>query len=365
MLRRIAAGAAAWALVVACSTGSGPPSATVSAAQACADNAHQRCTQLQTCSATDLELRYGSESTCESRETNDCTQSLTETLNGNTPAALEACAAAYPSWACADYLDGVNIPTACKQQLGSVVNGGACAIDGQCASGFCGVVPGAACGTCAALPKIGASCAELTGCGPGHTCTADTFVCVAFGVRGSACGKGAVCGVGLSCVGATAIAQGTCQQAGEDVGAACDPTGRTRPGCDRNAGFVCNAGVPATIDAGGALDGGEDASEGGAESDAEAGQDAAADLARTCQTVVVAAAGQPCGDDVDGQPVYCQAEGACTGASGSTPGICTAAAADGAPCDTVKGPGCVIPARCIGTGGTAGTCQYSGAQICR
>src|SRR5579864_512514 len=59
-----------WALVVACtSSGSGPATVNVSAAQACADNAHERCTRLQTCSPTDTVLRYGSESACETRET--------------------------------------------------------------------------------------------------------------------------------------------------------------------------------------------------------------------------------------------------------------------------------------------------------
>lgn len=368
MVRRIGAVAASWVLVVACTRGSGPATATVSAAQACADNAHERCTQLQTCSPTDMQLRYGSESTCETRETNNCATALAEPLNGNTPAAVEACAGAYAGWACVDYLNDTNIPSACRQQLGPIVNGGSCAIDGQCQSGFCGIVPGSACGTCAAVPKVGASCAGLTGCGPGLACTTDTFKCVAFGVRGSACGKGAVCGIQLSCVGATNVAQGTCEQAGEEMGAACDPTEKTGGGCDRNAGLVCNAGVPAAVDAGeGVAEGGaetdaESDAEGGAETDADT--EAAASTARTCQPLVVAAAGQPCGNDVGGQPVDCQAGGVCTGASGTTPGTCAAAAADGAPCDTANGPGCIIPARCIASGGTAGTCQYSGAQSC-
>jgi len=325
-VKRIAGGVASWALVVACSGGSGGAGAAgVSAAQACADNAHQRCLQLQACSATDLQLRYGSESDCETRETYSCTTALSEPVNGNTPAAVEACAGAYAGWACADYLDDENIPQACQQQLGAVINGGSCAIDGQCQSGFCGIAPGASCGTCSGLPAAGASCAQLTSCGSGLACTADTFECVVFGVRGSTCGKGAVCGVGLSCIGVAGKA--TCQLAGDTAGATCDPTGKTGSGCDRNAGLACNS------------------------------------ASKTCQPVVVASQGQPCGN-VGGQPVYCEAEGACTGATGSTPGTCTAAAADGAACDRASGPGCIIPARCIGDGGTAGTCQYSGTQSC-
>ncbi len=321
---------AAWGLVLACSTGSGPATSEIDVAQACADNAHLRCTHLEHCSATDIQLRYGSEADCETRETSSCTSALAEPLNGNTPTAVEACANAYASWDCTDYLENQNPPTACRQQLGPVIDGGFCAVDGQCQSGFCGVAPGASCGTCAGAPVPGASCALLISCGPGLTCTTDTARCVVFGVRGSPCGKGAVCGVGLSCVGANPATnvQGTCQNAGQKVGAPCDPTGRVGAGCDRDAGLACDA------------------------------------MSKTCQSVVVASEGQPCGNDVGGKVVYCQAEGACTGATDTTVGKCSSAAANGAKCNAATGPGCVIPARCIGSSGTAGTCQYSGAQTC-
>jgi hypothetical protein len=331
MVRRIATAVAWCGFIAACSDASGTATSAVNAAQACADNARQRCARLQTCSPTDVELRYGSVSTCEARETKNCTTSLAEPLNGNTPAAVEACSGAYADWACVDYLNGVNIPLSCRQQLGPVISGGFCALDGECESGFCAITPGAPCGACTAPPKVGASCARLTSCGAGLTCTPDTATCVPFGVRGSACGKGAVCGVGLSCVGVdvTPNTQGLCQPAGQKVGVPCDPTSRTAAGCDRNAGMVCNT------------------------------------TSNTCQKVVVASLGQPCGNDVGDQLAYCQADGACTGGSSATPGRCTAAAADGAKCDLVAGPACVIPARCIGHGGTSGTCQYSGEQTCR
>jgi hypothetical protein len=324
-VKRIATAVAGSILVVACSSASGPgPAASaVSAAQACADNAHQRCTQLQTCSATDLQLRYGTEGDCETRETSSCVMSLAEPLNGNTPTAVEACANAYAGWACDDYLNDVNVPVACRQQLGPVANGGGCAIDGQCVSGFCALAPGNACGRCTALPHVGASCAQLIGCGPGLACTTDTVECAAFAIRGEACGSGAPCGVGLSCEG------GSCRDAADTMGAACDPTLQSGPGCELDLGLVCNS------------------------------------MSSTCQPVVIAATGQPCGD-VGDQAAYCQVGSSCAGSSSTTPGTCTAAAADGAPCDLVAGPACLIPARCIGAGNgaTSGTCQYSGAQSC-
>src|ERR1700679_177150 len=117
MVRRSVAVTAWLVLALARSAASGPPSTSVSAAQACADNAHARCMRLQSCSATDLALRYGSEGACETRETTNCTTGLAEPLNGNTSEAVEACAAAYAGWACDAYLDDVDVPVACRQQL--------------------------------------------------------------------------------------------------------------------------------------------------------------------------------------------------------------------------------------------------------
>jgi hypothetical protein len=305
----------------------------VTAAQACADNAHQRCTRLQTCSATDVQIRYGSESACETGEGSSCMLTLAEPSNGKTPAAVEACAQAYAGWACTDYLNDQNIPPACQQKTGPFADGTVCAVSGQCQTGFCAMAPAASCGTCTALPAAGASCAQLTSCGAGLTCTSDTMTCVALAAQTAACGKGAPCGAGLSCVGADTATntQGTCQPAVEASGAACDPTEKTGPSCDRNAGLVCNG------------------------------------ASKTCQPIVLAAAGQPCGD-VGNQTATCSTEGFCTGASGTTPGSCTPAAAAGAACDTGSGTNCIVPGRCVGSsvdGGITGTCQYAGAQTCQ
>lgn len=337
MLSKVA-GAVAWcALVAACSGTSGGQTAGsgdggMTAAQACADNAHQRCTRLQACSATDLQLRYGSESACETGEAGSCMLTLAQPSNGKTVAHVEACAQAYAGWSCTDYLNDQNIPTGCQQATGPFANGAACAVSGQCQTGFCAIAPGAACGTCAAVPQAGASCAQLTACAPGFTCTTDTKTCVVFAAQGAACGRGAPCGAGLSCVGADATTgvMGTCQRAVETSGAACDPTLKTGPGCDRNAGLVCNG------------------------------------MSKTCQAVVLASAGQPCGD-VNHQTAYCSAEGTCTGASAAAPGTCTAAATAGAACDQASGTSCVSPGRCVGSvsdAGITGTCEYAGAQTC-
>jgi hypothetical protein len=84
---------------------------------------------------------------------------------------------------------------------------------------------------------------------------------------------------------------------------------------------------------------------------------AAASNAKTCQPIVYVAAGSPCGT-ILGVKNLCT-NGTCdpVGDGGYT---CVARAADKAACNTVAGPSCQPPARCIGTaldGGTSGTCQ--------
>ena len=85
----------------------------------------------------------------------------------------------------------------------------------------------------------------------------------------------------------------------------------------------------------------------------------------TCQSVQIAAPGQPCGE-LDHQTTTCGSGAKCVGASGSTPGTCTQVAAVGGACNPVAGPGCPLETRCILTSdaGTGGTCQYAGTSAC-
>jgi phospholipase C len=315
-----------WVMVLAACSASGP-----SADQACADSAQARCSRLAACSTTAISIRYGDLATCVTREKESCTNALASPDNGNNPTHTEACAQAIAGWACHDYLDGTNVPASCAQAKGGVAAGMTCELNGQCQTGFCAITPGSACGACASAPAAGDSCARLTSCGQGLECTGDTQVCVVPGELGAGCGRGAPCGAGLSCVGANNANHvlGACQAAGAQVGAVCDPTLKTAPGCDRNAGLVCNS------------------------------------QSKQCASVTIAAAGQPCGD-VGNQTALCAAAGSCSASGAGQTGTCLAAAADGQPCDTVAGPGCEPQARCIlgAVGGSAGVCRMNPAGSC-
>jgi len=310
---------------------SGDDGGATTAAQACTDRATAYCARLQSCAPGRLQQDFGDLGTCQTRTAASCNAVLAIPGNGNTPAKVEACVQAYPGWACTDFLNTENIPTACVQATGAAATGAPCGAAGQCQSGFCSIAPGSLCGTCAAAPQAGDSCAQLTSCGQTLLCTTDTQTCVAWAAQGGACGKGAPCGAGLSCVGSNATqgVQGTCQTAVAQSGATCDPTQQTGPGCDRNQGLTCNT------------------------------------QSKQCATLSYNAGGGPCGtNDVNAQTALCADNGVCTGATGSTtPGTCTAAAADGSACDLQNGPGCLQNSRCVaGDAGTAGTCQLPSAS---
>ena len=89
-----------------------------------------------------------------------------------------------------------------------------------------------------------------------------------------------------------------------------------------------------------------------------------------CAAISYVAAGQPCGRIGTGFTA-CTGGAECfagtPGADGGVTSTCVAPVADGAACDTVNGPPCTRPARCVGTsidGGTKGTCAVADATQC-
>jgi len=304
-----------------------------SAMTACANLAVAECAELETCSSVVMKLRYGTVTMCQARLTTSCARSLDAPSTGNTAKKVQACAEAYPTWACSDFLGNINLPAACAQPAGDVANGAACAFSAQCTTGFCAIAPHTACGTCGLPPKLGDSCASLSTCGQRLICLTSNRVCGTFGVLGAACSKDAPCGAHLSCVGADAAkgSPGTCQSSAGLAGAACDPTLVKGPGCDFDGGLVCNS------------------------------------LSKTCDTLAISAAGGAC-DFASHQIASCLASGACSTSEGGATGMCLSAAADGQTCSTTSaGPGCMPPARCVVTSdaSTSGTCEDDGTTACK
>ena len=311
-------------LVVAGCGGSG-----VSADKACTDLATAVCNKRTSCSnGANIVKVFGSMANCLARTELTCTDALAAPGNASTPAHEELCATAWGGATCDEFLLA-NDPADCVV-AGTLANGAACEYGGQCASSYCTAEKEAQCGSCGTPPATGADC-TTSGCARGQICfqdtVANTMTCVVDGIVGASCGRTAPCSPGLACIGATTTVNGTCMTAAVSAGAACD--NKTGPGCARDLGIYCNT------------------------------------MSATCTSIQYAADGAACGVTAGGDFVDC-AQGTCYGSVGTTVmGVCKADAADGADCDTVNGPSCTTPARCVpAAGATAGTCYLPGTVSC-
>ena len=316
------------ALLSACgSSGTGSPPVDV----ACGDLAMARCTKRMTCTGgAGITRAFGDMTTCLAREKLQCTIGLAAPMTGNSTALVEQCVTALGGTSCEDFLFN-NPPAACIPS-GPRANGSPCAFFGQCASTYCANNKNAVCGTCGGAPAAGSSCAA-TNCERGQECVAATNLCQVPGASGASCGAGLPCGADLGCVGAMGTTMGTCQTASSTAGTAC---GGTMPPCDGTRGFFC-----------GGMTG-----------------------SKTCMVITYVGDGMPCGTVTAGTFVGCSSGGNCYNAAGMIAaagemGTCKAAAGDGAPCDNASGPPCMLPARCVATGGgTAGTCVVPDGTMC-
>jgi hypothetical protein len=92
--------------------------------------------------------------------------------------------------------------------------------------------------------------------------------------------------------------------------------------------------------------------------------------AGSCASFLYATDGQPCGFKAGTPGTYTLCIGGSGGATcwiptGMNAGTCKVDGLEGTPCDIANGPGCIVPARCIITGGgTAGTCRIADATMC-
>ena len=327
-------------LMMACSSGGADTGATdtssgTSADQACTDSAKAQCQKLDACHVDGVAIRYGAMELCVSRVKANCLVALGAPNTGRTSDNQEACALAYAGASCADFVQGSI--AACLPPAGTRAIGGPCTYSAQCQSAFCAIPTGTACGTCAASPTAGQSCASSQ-CGPGQQCQKATTSCQPFGAAGDKCSSTSECVVGLACVGASSASgtTGTCVVGAETLSAACDRT--SGPQCDEVQGLYCSFTPKQT--------------------------------AGTCVKFLKATAGGACGFTA-GSGTTGSSYTICTGASqcvvqaGANGGSCVGNALEGKPCDTTNGPACLSPARCITAPGlTSGTCQLPDPTQC-
>jgi hypothetical protein len=300
--------------------------------KACADQATAYCNKLDTCSSgTGIVRAFRDMATCLQREALICTLGSDAPKTGSSPANVESCVAAYPSYSCEDFFNG-NPPDACLVN-GPIALNAPCAFGGQCASSYCDSSKTSTCGTCGDAPAAGDSCRN-SGCARGQSCSARTQTCQVLGKVGMSCDNDtAPCEFALSCVKTVSTAaMGTCIVQTQEANQAC---GGTSGQCEASKGLACQGATPTT---------------------------------RTCVPAVIVGDGQACGALTMGS-VSCAA-GTCYNAAGTVAlstdvGTCKADAADGQPCDLDAGPNCLTPARCVVTGGgSAGVCTLPAGSIC-
>jgi hypothetical protein len=282
--------------------------AGTTAAQACADLAAAECAKRVSCSnaidpvGISIVHNFGTSAECLTRLTAMCTAALAAPDTGSSPALVEECATALPMSSCSSfYLDDPPAPCA---PTGPRANGQPCAFNGQCMTGLCADAKNARCGTCAALPAVGAPCASSL-CAHGQVCDVSTLTCKTPGASGGSCDDANACGYGLSCVAAgDAATARMCQPAVEMLGAAC---GGTMSTCDPAQGLFCNGPVGS----------------------------------KTCVKIAYVGDGKTCGFLAGGGYAACVAGNCYTAnalaGSGET-GTCKGDVLDGSPCDAVVGP---------------------------
>ena len=304
--------------------------AGVSSDQACLDYAQASCAKRQSCtnlvvtSGAQIVALFGNSSTCVEREKLMCLGSVRAARSGFTPTNVERCVTAHAKWSCSDFLD--NIPPAECTPVGSGSDGAACAFNSQCKSGFCVGDHQKLCGVCGTSPPTGASC-SVSFCGHDQICVSGQ--CQTRVAPGAACDNTtAPCQAGLTCTGAVGTTK-TCQAA---LINSTDTCGGANPGCFFAQGLWCSSAT------------------------------------HLCTNISYVGSGQPCGTASDGTHAECQA-GNCYTSSGPAAatdlGTCVANAGDGEACDTMLGPTCIMPARCItDDGGSRGTCIVPDGTTC-
>jgi len=280
--------------------------------QACAEYATSVCTALGTCGSLALQLFYGDQGTCVTRQTLSCTTDQRASGINRTTTNIVTCAQAVGGASCADVL-AQNFPSACQVTPGTVPNGGSCGSSWQCQSTHC-EKPSAACGTCTARQSAAGSCTSDDGCNVGLVCA--NKKCVVPGSAGATCSDNNPCSGDLYCTGTGACAKLV------EVGGSCSDSASA---CDLTNGAGCNP------------------------------------ISKTCAVVAIAKGGEPCGI-VNGTLTLCVEGDACPNLTAANPtSVCASPAADGAACGTAApGQNCVPPATC-----QTNLCRLPSADSCQ
>jgi hypothetical protein len=277
----------------------------------CATYAAAYCDQITRCFAQSKARRLPPDQ-CAARQMLACQLRLTAPGSMETREGIEQCALDRQSFSCDDMFAG-KAPDSCKLVAGTLDDGAPCVDDAQCKNRVCQFTnTSGACGACVKLPGEGEDCSLSGDCEAPFFCMGNK--CASLVPSQEPCSPERACAQTLSCV------AGTCVKA-LAAGSACTVTNGIEP-CDNANDIHCDPAI------------------------------------HLCAQEPYAPLGASCGI-VDGKSIHC-AGGAVCAQQASGVGTCVAPAADGAPCDSVKGPYCLEPAVC-----RAGVCKLRDPSACK
>jgi hypothetical protein len=276
--------------------------------EACLHVATAQCQKYVECRLRWLQATLGDFDTCVTQYVATlCRNRLGIEGTSETPATLEACAAARTSATCAQWLDNDVAVSACLPLPGALPTGAACGTPAQCQTMNCEVSASAECGRCGGpLRAAGAPCLSGNQCEKNLQCFNGT--CALPGSVGASCSNSFACQYPLSCM------VDRCAVSANE-GESC----ATKP-CNDRDGLICNRNV-------------------------------------VCEPWQLAGPGEPCNN---AEARFCSRAGFCVTTGGSTEGTCVAAAALGEPCNDSVGPFCLPWARCI-----RGVCTIPDPGMCK
>jgi hypothetical protein len=310
-------------LALACSSSSSGTSLT--AAQACGDEASAVCNKVSSCYPLFFQYLFADMATCTNGFSGNCTGALSASGTSSTPSSIEACAQAVNGLACADALSALadnDLPPACQPAPGALADGAACGDSAQCAHQYCKIGKNATCGACSSRAAAGAPCTTNNDCEYGLVCPLPTGVTTGTCITPVA--AGAKCDPAHSCAGENICSAGTCAAPGKP-GDTCDFATQGLF-CDAEQLVVC---LP---------------------------------IQNTCVQGTVAQAGQGCGLTGANTVAVCAGGGENQPTSDCTTsanGTCQAQVPNGGSCTPGAPQGCIYPAVCEN-----GVCTLPNAGSC-
>jgi hypothetical protein len=323
--------------------------------QTCTLDAQAYCGKRMTCwpdGMDDFRFQrdWGTPQGCIDQRKATCMADLQRKYTGLSVQRTTGCAQALQQQTCPDFLAGLAVPASqCPAAgPGQLENGAACAVSGQCRSGYCDRAENQVCGACADRGGIGKNCDQNADCVSPLVCTIESgatsgscMMAAPAAMRskaGDPCGTAgqAACDTGLVCVG-TGMAR-TCQAQRNVSGAPCDATRKMAPDCDGALFLSCNR------------------------------------MTSICERQKLVEVGQPCADLPDGSFAVCRSGANCvrprdpTSNARPAAGTCVADVGENMPCarNAADGPGCAASLRCVydAVGAPMGRCHAQDLALC-